>query len=84
MSMVSGQVTVTSAATPIVAGRSRTQLSLVHHGGADVFIGGSDVTTSTGALLTGTKGTPFASAGNDAVYGITASGSAVVGFVENY
>lgn len=83
MGITTGQVTIGTTATPIVPVRSRNGVSFVQMSGGDVFLGDATVTPSTGALLTGTKGTPMNWTGSDAIYGVTASGTALVSFAEN-
>lgn len=54
-----GQATVdtTSGGVVIAAARpGRKTITIINGGTTDVYIGGKGVTTSTGALLTGTKG----------------------------
>lgn len=83
MAVLTGQVTVGTTPTQIVPPRSRNGVSFVQMSGSDVFLGDSSVTTTTGVLLTGVKGTPMNWVGNDAFYGIVASGNATVSFAEN-
>ena len=55
--IATNQVSVTSAATAIVAARAtRRSVLIINHGTTNVYIGGASVTTSDGILLTGTAG----------------------------
>ena len=79
-----GQVSVTSAATQIVAANSsRSGISIVNLGTTDVYIGeNANVTTSTGHLLTGTKGASVNFACTGAIYGITGGSSQSVSYLQ--
>lgn len=86
-SLTTGQVTVATTAggtliVPARAGRSGVIITQV--GTTDVYLGNSGVTTATGQLLAGTKGTSVTLAFTGAVYGITASGTQSVTFTEIY
>lgn len=84
-SIATNQVTVTTAATLIVAARAgRQSVVILNEGTTDVRIGGSGVTTATGALLTGVKGAGLVIDSAAAVYGIVASGTQVVSYLESY
>lgn len=79
------QATVATTATLIIAARpGRKEVTIVQHGTADVFFGPYGVTTSTGALLTGTKGTSVKIATEAAIYGIVAAGTQAVSAVETF
>lgn len=83
MTLRSAQVTVAATATelaPARAGRIACILTMI--GDADAFIGPAGVTTSTGALLRGTAGTQMTIPGSDALYGVVASSTEVVGVLE--
>jgi len=84
MAMDTGQVTVTTSPTLIVAARSRNYVGLVQGSQNDVWIGGPAVSPSTGVLLTGSKGTPFNWTGSDALYGVTGTGTSTVSYTESY
>jgi hypothetical protein len=78
-----GQVSVGATATILVAPKNaRRGLIVVNHGATDVFLGGSDVTASTGLLLAGVKGTALGIPTNDALYGITGGGNQTVSFMD--
>jgi hypothetical protein len=76
-----GQVSVTSAATQIVAGNGQREgVIITNTGTVTVYLGGQAVTASTGhALLAGTAITLTCAS---PVYGITASTSSTVTFLE--
>jgi hypothetical protein len=78
--------TVATTATQIVAERKgRRHVTIINHGTADVFIGpDANVTTSTGALLAGTKGTAITIETQGAVYGIVAAATQAVSAIEAY
>jgi hypothetical protein len=79
------QATVSTTATQIVAARSgRNAVTIINGGTVDVFIGGSGVTTTTGALLAGTKGASLTIPTGAAVYGIVATGTEPVSAFETY
>lgn len=81
----SGQATVATTATQIAPARStRGSITIVNEGTVDVRIGAAGVTTATGALLTGTKGASLTLNTTAAVFGIVATGTQAVSFVEGY
>jgi len=84
-----GQVSITQTATSIVpASQQRTGVLITNAGTVDVYIGNSSVTTTTGALIPGIKGSSVAIPTRDAVYGIVAVTSPpvpqTVTYVETY
>jgi hypothetical protein len=79
------QVTVTGTATQLVAANaSRSGFQVVNTSTTDVYLGESNVTTSTGHLLAGTKGASIGFATTQAVYGITSGASEVVTILETF
>lgn len=79
------QVSVTSAGVLIVAARAtREDVVVVNLGTTDVYLGDVSVTTSTGVLLVGIKGAAVTIATTAAVYGVVASTSQAVSFLETY
>lgn len=79
---VTGQVTVGTTATLISAADGhREGLILINHGTTDVFVGNSNVTTTTGILLTGVKGTSLSISTRTSVYGIVVSGTQTISFL---
>lgn len=77
-SLATNQVTVGTSATQIVAARSgRMAVTITMVGAGDVFVGVSGVTTATGALLLGTKGSSITIPTQAAVFGIGAVAQAV-------
>ena len=81
-----GQGTATADMGTIVAARATRRALVVVNGGAvDMYLGaGTAVTATTGLLLTGTEGAAVSMKVTGAVYGITASGSAVYSYAETY
>lgn len=80
-----GQQALSNTAAEIVAIRStRTTITVVNLSTTDIYIGGASVTTSTGQLLLGTKGSAVTLATTAAVYGIVATGTPSVSFEEEY
>lgn len=80
-----GQATVGATATLICAGMyGRGSVTIVNHGTVDVFLGGSGVAAGTGVLLPGTKGASIKLDTDADVYGIVATGTQAVSFVETF
>jgi len=78
-----GQATVATTATVIAPARpGRKTITIVNGGTTDVYVGGAAVTTSTGFLLTGTKGAGFTVDTEGPVYGIVGSGTQAVSYLE--
>lgn len=77
-----GQVSVTGAATSIVAVKSdRSGITIVNTGATTVFVGeNATVTTATGYPLTAGASVSFSTTG--AVYGITSGGTNIVGYLQ--
>jgi len=77
------QVSVTGSATLIVAANpSRSSVVITQLGTTDVYVGASAVTTTTGDLLTGTKGTAKTYTTTAAIYGITSGSAQSVSYFE--
>jgi len=77
------QVTVTNSPTQIVgANATRRGVLITNLGTVDIFIGKAAVSTSTGALLLGTKGMFLVIPTVEAVYGIVGIGSQAVSYLE--
>lgn len=80
-----GQVSVGTTATQIAATRAtRRAILIVNHGTTEVFLGGATVTTTTGLKLEGVDGAAASLPITGAIYGIVASGSQTVSFMEVY
>ena len=77
-----GQATVTSAATQIVPQySSRSGIVLLNTGSSTIYIGENNaVTTDTGYPLLASTSVSFSTTG--AIYGITATGSSVLGWLQ--
>jgi|ERR1700676_594078 len=84
--IATGQVSIANTATSIVSARgTRRSITVINHGTTDVFLGGTNsVTTSTGLLLIGAKGTVLKLDTASALWAIVASGSQTISFVEEY
>ena len=77
-----GQVSITTSATLIRPFQtSRTSIAIINHGSVDVYIGDKEVTTSTGILLVGSKGSSIAVDTRAAIYGIVASGTQTISWI---
>jgi hypothetical protein len=73
------QVSVGTSATPIVAANPGRSCCLITPT-ADVYIGGSSVTTSSGHLVKANTTVPYETTG--AIYGIVASGTSTVTYAD--
>lgn len=85
--VATAQVSVddTSGGVQVVAARAtRRSVTIVNHGDVDVWIGGTGVTVSNGALLLGTKGAALTIATNAVVRAITGGDTVSVGVLEVY
>lgn len=81
--VIHNQVDVDVSSTLIVAARAgRRTVIVINHSAIDVFLGSQGVTTLTGLLLTGIKGTGINIPTDGDIYGIAASGSARVSYME--
>jgi len=79
------QVSVATTATSIVAARSARQAVVITNlGSTPVYLGGSGVTTSAGALLPGVVGASKVIPTSAAVYGIVVSGAQSISVEELY
>lgn len=75
----------TSGGVQLVAARAgRHSLRLVNLGTTDVWVGPKGVSSTTGALLVGTKGASLPIDTQDAVYGVVGTGSQAVSVIETY
>lgn len=83
--IATGHVSVGTTATLICAARSgRTSVVILNEGTTEVRLGAIGVTTATGVLLYGAKGSGISLDGGAAIYGVVASGTQTVSFVECY
>lgn len=83
--IATNQISVGTSPTLISSARTgRTALTIVNHGTTDVFIGTSNVSNTSGILLTGTRGQTLVFDGSASVYGIVSSGTQTVSFVETF
>lgn len=84
-SIASGQVSVGTSATQIVAARAmRKEVVIVNTSTTIVYLGASGVTTGTGLYLAGVAGQLIKLRTAAAVYGIVATGTETVSFMEEY
>lgn len=83
--LATNQISVANTATLIVASRAgRRGVVITNHGTTAVYIGLVGVTTTTGILLAGVVGASISIPTTAAVYGIVASGTQTVSFIEAY
>ena len=85
--IVTGQISVatTAGGTLIAAARTgRLDITIVNSGTADVYLGPSGLTTSTGILLKGIPGAALTISTAAAVYGIVAAATQTVSYLETY
>ena len=84
-SIASGQATATTSAAIIVPARAgRISVTIENLGTTDTFLGAAGITTATGMLLVGTKGSAVTIYTQAAVYGIVATGTQAVSFLETF
>jgi len=84
-SFATGQVSIGASATQIAASRAtRRRMTIVNHGSTAVFVGASGVATNSGLRLIGLDGAAVSLVVTGAVYGIVASGSQTVSYIEEY
>lgn len=80
-----GQATIGTTPTLIAAARSgRQSITVTNTGTTAVYLGGSGVTTTTGAYLPGVVGATITIPFSGALYGIVASGTQLVTEYETY
>ena len=79
----SAQVSVGTTATVLVAASTFDQTVWLHNsGGGIVYIGGADVTTSNGYKLDSNDKMELPVGDNEALYGVTSSGTNTVGVLK--
>lgn len=84
-SINTNQITVGATATLIVAARAgRQSVSITTTAATVLYIGASGVTTTTGHYIAASAGATITVNTAAAVYGVVASGTLVVTFLENY
>jgi hypothetical protein len=77
------QATITTSAAVVVpANASRRSVTIVGIGTTDAYLGVVGVTTGTGVLLVGVKGAAMTIETAAAIYGIVASGTQVISYIE--
>ena len=80
-----GQITIAATSTQIVPAReTRRTVTITAIGTTDSYLGAAAVTTATGHILVGIKGGTITLETTQAVYGITASGTELVSYWEEY
>lgn len=73
--MIATAVTVGTTATLIVEPDNKNRVVYLHSGTGSIYIGGSDVTSSTGVHLTNGTTIEIALPLGESIYGITAASS---------
>ena len=73
--MKSNSTTVTTTATLIYDAQAESQTIYLRPSANDIFVGASDVTSSTGLKVTNAAITPIFVRNGQTLYGITATGS---------
>jgi hypothetical protein len=73
--MKSTSITVTAAATLVFAAETEPQTIYLRPSANDIYVGGSDVTSTTGLKVTNAVITPIFVRNGQTLYGITATGS---------
>ena len=71
--MKTSVVTVTTSATLLIAADNQPRICYLHSGSGSVYVGGSDVTSSTGIHLTNGTTLEITVPFNETIYGITSS-----------
>lgn len=83
--VATGQVSVGTSATQIVAARAgRRNVCVTNTGTTVVYLGAGAVTTATGDYLTGVAGTKACYDTQAAIFGVVGTGTQAVSYVENY
>lgn len=83
--LATGQATATTSASILVPARSgRISVTVENLGTTDTFLGAAGVTAATGMLLVGTKGSAVTIYTQAAIYGIVATGTQAVSFLETF
>ena len=75
---ITAQKTVTSTATLLVTANRADQLVYLHSSSGTVYLGNSDVTTSTGYRMDNGDKLSMQLSDNESLYGIVASGTATM------
>lgn len=73
--MKTSVVTVTTAATLLVAADNKERVVYLHSGTGSVYVGGSDVTAATGIHLSNGTTMELSLPFNETLYGITSASS---------
>lgn len=73
--MKTSVVTVTTSATLLIDADNQPRICYLHSGSGSVYVGGSDVTSSTGIHLTNGTTLQISVPFNETIYGITSSGT---------
>lgn len=80
-----GQASVATTETAVVAARNnRHAVMIINHGTTAVYLGPTGLTTSTGVLLAGVVGASITIPTQAAIFGVVASGTQTVSYVELY
>jgi len=73
--MKTSAVTITTSATLLIDADNQPRICYLHSGSGSVYIGGSDVTASTGIHLSNGTTLAISVPFNETIYGITSSGT---------
>lgn len=68
----------------VQARQGRRRVLITQHGTTDVYLGASNVSTTNGLLLTGTKGTTVILESTADIYAVVAAGTQRVSCLEEY
>lgn len=80
--MATGQVTATTTASVVYGGNVKAkEVTFVNLGTTDVYFGKSNVTTSNGQLLVGTKGATLTIKTRSPIYAIVGTGTQAVSYL---
>jgi hypothetical protein len=71
--MKTSATTVTTAATLLIAADNKDRICYLHSGTGSVYVGGSDVTSSTGIHLPNSTTMQITVPFNETIYGITST-----------
>jgi len=82
MPIITGQTTVTTSSALVAPANSRISLTLTNNSTTPVYYGPSGVSITDGDLLPGVIGAAVTLNTSSAIYGVTASGSAVLSWTE--
>lgn len=83
--LATGQAALSTTAAQVVAARAtRRAVTIINLSGIDVYVGNTGVTTATGQLLLGIRGSAITIETVTAVFAVAASGTPSVSYLEEY